>query len=437
MSPNSITLNLDYFETIILYKILSDNHYANLVINNLEPQYFNSKDKKIIFNLIKNYYLTNDKLPNISEIKQYLSTNELQQSFINVINEIKNTDKQINEQELIKNTEHFIKERGIFNIIWNVAKQENIEPYIILEKIQNICNVSLDTDAGLDLYNDVDDIINKLTTPNSYIKTGWKWLDNCIDGGWLKDGNALYVFYGRPNIGKSIILGNMADNIAKQGYNVMIITLEMNEYLYAKRLLSRITHIPIKHLTSDVDVLKNAIEQNKKGNIFIKEFPTGAVNPQYVGSYIEQLKKKGIKIDAVVLDYIDLLVWPGNIEEHLKKKKIAENLRGWSTKLKIPIISADQINREGYDETPDMKFAAGGTGNNVTADLLVGISRTDEDVEMGLIRFNIMKNRNGPANISKCMKIDMDTLDITEDDTLDQIEEHKETYSMFEDLSES
>lgn len=91
----------------------------------------------------------------------------------------------------------------------------------------------------------------------------------------------------------------------------------------------------------------------------------------------------------------------------------------------------------GYDETPDMKFAAGGTGNNVTADLLVGISRTDEDVEMGLIRFNIMKNRNGPANISKCMKIDMDTLDITEDDTLDQIEEHKETYSMFEDLSES
>lgn len=345
MSPNSITLNLDYFETIILYKILSDNHYANLVINNLEPQYFNSKDKKIIFDLIKKYYLTNDKLPNISELKQYLSTNELQQSFINVINEIKNTDKQINEQELIKNTEHFIKERGIFNIIWNVAKQENIEPYIILEKIQNICNVSLDTDAGLDLYNDVDDIINKLTTPNSYIKTGWKWLDNCIDGGWLKDGNALYVFYGRPNIGKSIILGNMADNIAKQGYNVMIITLEMNEYLYAKRLLSRITHIPIKHLTSDVDVLKNAIEQNKKGNIFIKEFPTGAVNPQYIGSYIEQLKKKGIKIDAVVLDYIDLLVWPGNIEEHLKKKKIAENLRGWSTKLKIPIISADQLNR--------------------------------------------------------------------------------------------
>lgn len=431
---DKLSLNLNYFEQIILLKLLSDNRYANLVIDKLQPSYFENKDRKIIFNLIKTFYTEKEKLPTVGELKQYLSTNELQQSFLSVINELKSIDKIFDENEIIINTERFVKERGIMDVIWNVAKQENIKPDEILLKIQHICDTTFVSDTGINLYNDIDYIIDKLSIPDNHISTGWKWLDNTIKGGFLKDGNALYVFYGKPNIGKSIVLGNMADNIAKQGYNSMIITLEMNEISYAERLLSRITQIKTTDLVKDIDLLKTRIEENKRGNIFIKEFPTATITPQFIRSYIEQLLKSDIKIDALIIDYIDLIAWPGNDPDYIKKKKIAEHLRGTSKILKIPVISADQTRRESYSETPDMADAAGSTGNNVTADLLVGLSRNDDDIELGLIRANIMKNRNGPKDIVKVMKIDFDTLNIYEDETLDKTIENEETYNMFEEM---
>ena len=136
------------------------------------------------------------------------------------------------------------------------------------------------------------------------------------------------------------------------------------------------------------------------------------------------------------MDYLDLLVWPTPMEDWKALTKIAERLRGMSKKLQIPILSASQISRNGYDETPDMKYAGGTTGINKTGDVIIGISRTEEDIEMGIMRFNLMKNREGPKDIFKLLKIDFDTLNIIEDDNLDQIEEHEEHYNMFEQMNE-
>jgi KaiC/GvpD/RAD55 family RecA-like ATPase len=49
--------------------------------------------------------------------------------------------------------------------------------------------------------------------------------------GFLEAGKSLYVFAGETNIGKSIFLGNIATNIAQQGKNVLVVTLEMSELL--------------------------------------------------------------------------------------------------------------------------------------------------------------------------------------------------------------
>lgn len=435
MSTN-VKLNLDYFENVILFKLLSDNRYAGLVIDKLKPTYFNNNDNKNIFILINNYYKDKEKIPNISEIKQYLSNDKLEKSFLTVVNNIKKLDKNINESEIISNTEKFIKDRGIFEIIWNVAKSEIIDADIISEKVQEICNISLVSDIGLNLFKDIDIVIDELKSPQQRISTGWKWLDDITKGGFKKNGNELWVFYGQPNIGKSIVLGNVSDNLAKQNLNVLLITLEMNEIDYAERLLNKITQLKTEELLKDVDKFKQLVEHNKQGNIFIKEFATASITPQFIRGYTEQLIKTGIKIDAIVIDYIDLICWnDSNIAEHIKKKKIAEHLRGTSKILKMPIITADQLNREGYDEEPDMSQAQGSTGNNMTADVIIGIYRTDDDIELGLMHFNVPKNRIGPKDITKVTKIDFNTLTIYEDETLDLLAEHEEAYNMFDNLN--
>ena len=77
------------------------------------------------------------------------------------------------------------------------------------------------------------------------ISSGWKWLDEKIDGGFLENGRSLYVFAGESNVGKSIFLGNIACNIASQGKTVLVISLEMSEMIYARRLSSNITKTPV------------------------------------------------------------------------------------------------------------------------------------------------------------------------------------------------
>ena len=70
------------------------------------------------------------------------------------------------------------------------------------------------------------------------IPSKWKWLDDQLGGGFLKNGRALYVFAGQTNVGKSIVLGNVAANMAQQGKTVLLVSLEMSEMMYAKRLSS-------------------------------------------------------------------------------------------------------------------------------------------------------------------------------------------------------
>lgn len=438
---NKISLDLDYFENIVLYKILTDPSYLNSIIDKLNEKYIHNKDNKIVYKLIKSFFEVKNKIPNASEIKQYLSTQELKDAFANALNKIKNIDKNISNEELYQNTDRFLKERGISTVVWDYAQNmsdgKSIEPSVLLEQVEKVCNMSINTDMGLDLFNETDKIITYLSNPNKHISTGWKWLDSAIKGGWLAQGNALYTVYGKPNIGKSIVLGNLADNVAKQGYTVLLITLEMNEMSYAERLLSRITQIKNDDLVKDINLFKQKLEENKKGRILIKEFGTSTITPFELESYIEKIQKSGIKIDFIVIDYLDLLVWPTPMEDWKALTKIAERLRGMSKKLQIPILSASQIARQGYDETPDMKYAGGTTGINKTGDVIIGISRTEEDIEMGIMRFNLMKNREGPKDIFKLLKIDFDTLNIIEDDTLDQIKEHEEHYNMFEQMNEN
>jgi hypothetical protein len=67
-------------------------------------------------------------------------------------------------------------------------------------------------------------------------------------------------------------------------------------------------------------------------------------------------------------------------------------------------------------------------GIAATADIILSIFQTEEDMEIGLIRLGMMKNRFGPRGMVQAMKIIYDTL------TIEQSNESEETMGQ-EDLS--
>ena len=236
-------LNLDYYEQVIVYKSLTNESYLTQIIDHIKPDYFNDKNIKTVFSLIKSFYVKRQSIPTVTELKSYLINDELKDSFKSVVKNFSNIDKNFNDEELTSNTERFLKERAIYNTMLSVAEDVSkgeVNTSFILDSFEKSCNVNLKEEIGLDLFENIDKVVDDLNVDQPTISSGWKWLDDKIDGGFLENGRSLYVFAGESNVGKSIFLGNIACNIAAKGKTVLVISLEMSEMIYARRLLSLI-----------------------------------------------------------------------------------------------------------------------------------------------------------------------------------------------------
>lgn len=72
------------------------------------------------------------------------------------------------------------------------------------------------------------------------LSTGFSKLDAALDGG-LYDG--LYVMGAVSSLGKTAFCMQMADNLARQGRDVLIFTLEMTAFELMARSISRETFL--------------------------------------------------------------------------------------------------------------------------------------------------------------------------------------------------
>ena len=431
-------LDLDYFENILIYKSLTDSGYLASIADFVKPEYFKDKAIASIFDIIKDFTEKRNKLPTTTEIKSYLVSDEQKESFKGLVKSFNDIDKNLDKEELYDNTERFLKEKAVYHTMLNVAEDVSsgeVDTSVVLDKFEKSCNINLVTDLGLELYGDVDKLIDDLNSVERYVPSKWEWLDNSLGGGFLEAGKALYVFAGETNIGKSIFLGNIASNIAEQGKNVLLVTLEMSELLYARRICSNVTKIPMKEMANNTPSIKQAMN-NQGGKIFIKEFPPATITANQLKAFVKKFEEQGIKLDAIVLDYLNLMHSPVGNNSYERIKHVTEQVRAMSYLFNCPIISATQLNRAGFDtDNPDLATISESIGLAATADAIISIFQNEEDRGIGIIRLGMMKNRYGPRGITQAMRIDYSTLTIDQADDIEIDEGMDDTLNMLAGLA--
>ena len=415
-------LDLDYFENVLIYKSLTDGTYLASVADFVQPEYFQNKAIASIFAIVRDFVDRRNKLPTVTEIKSHLVSDEQKESFKQLVHSFNDIDKNLDNEELYDNTEQFLKEKAVYHTMLNVASDVStgaVDTSEILDKFEKSCNINLVTDLGLNLYDNVQLLIDDINAVERHIPSNWEWLDNCLGGGFLEAGKSLYVFAGETNIGKSIFLGNIAHNIAKQGKNVLLITLEMSELLYARRICTNVTKIPMKEMKQNSSTIKEALK-DEKGKIFIKEFPPATITPNQLKAFINKFKDNGIKLDAIVLDYLNLMHCTIGNNSYERIKHVTEQVRAMSYTFDCPIISATQLNRSGFDQdNPELATISESIGLAATADVIVSIYQNEEDRELNIIRLGMMKNRYGPRGNTQAMRIDYSTLTIDQADDVE------------------
>ena len=423
MKANTLNLDLDYFETVVIYNALFNLNYLEAIIDHVDPVYFKNKDIKIIFDVVIAYHKKANSVPNVTELKAHLTTDEQKAALKAVVLSFKAIDHTYNFDQLIVNTETFLRERAVYNTLLKTTHEvqnKNINTTKILESFDKACNISLIDNIGFDYLENIEQHCKDLLEVFKYIPTGWKWLDNHLSGGLLATGRALYVFCGATNVGKSIFLGNIATNILKQGKTVLLISLEMSEAVYTKRISTQLSQIPIADINTHVESLKVFLNDykssNKTSKLIVKEFPPKSVTVNHIKSYINKLVRKNIKPDVIILDYINLLsASDERLNSYESIKQITEKLRALSYAFECPIVSATQINRSGYDTAkPGLETTSESMGLSHTVDAQFSIWTEEGDNELGIIHLGIMKNRFGPRDVATTLEIDYPTLSLTE-----------------------
>lgn len=411
-------IDFDYFERVLVKNAIVNGAYLASIADHVRPQYFLDKNIAKYFEIIADFYEKRQALPTFTEVKTYLTNDESRRGFKKLVESFKDIDNNLNEDELYQNTERFLKERGMLTAVLEAAEEISeggADTAKIVEKFEKIAGISLDLDKGIELYGDKEKVIDDILSDSSMISSKWPWLDEALGGGFTELGKALYVFAGQSNIGKSIFLGNVAANIASQGKNVLVVTLEMSETLYAKRIASNVTKIPMKDFRNNVNTLRYALDESQKstnGRLYIKEFPPSMLTPKQLGAFIKKMKDSGVRIDAVVIDYLTLMTASGS-NSYEKGKNICEQVRALSYVFKCPFISAAQLNRSAVGQNnPDMSGIAESLAIVMTADVIVSIFQNEEDQEMSIIRLGMMKNRFGPRGMVQAMQIDYLTLTV-------------------------
>ena len=245
------------------------------------------------------------------------------------------------------------------------------------------------------------------TESEKRIPTGFPSVDEYISGG-LKPYTLSVITAGTHQF-KSNLMANMAARQVERGYNVVVFSFEMSEDMYAQRLDSIYTKLDINRMYTNkslqkrlMETLKDVKTKEERGEVYIKEFPTGKAKINDLRTYLKELSLRNFYPDIIYCDYLNLMSpskGGANMNSYDKGKELAEDLRALSTEFNAPVVTATQLNREGGFlplEDVDQNYASESLAIPNTADFfpILGVKK-DKLVYESEVHYKIIKNRLG------------------------------------------
>jgi replicative DNA helicase len=421
------------FEKVFYLHVRNNPNYFKTV----SEKFFDNEEIGVLLKIDKQFYDRFNQVPSQDQLKLIAK----QEKFVDQI-----SDKMIDiifDEPIDSYDPQWIRETSESWILWKSLDQSLIDTmeYVktvkvnpsnvseIVNKVKNLINDRNNITFNQSLGKNFFDAESHIPEANSKISTNHNWVDNFTGGYRTK---SLVVYAGEQNIGKSIWLANDAVNFVKAGYDVAVISAEMAEIDFIHRIGANLLGVKISEyekMSKTPDFIKNRLSNLKNGvippgNLFVKEYPTSQATVPEIEAYLKELEKtQGVKLRAIIIDYINILSNfrnPNTENTYMKIKQIAEDLRAMAVRNEWIVISATQINRGGYDSTElNLGHIAESAGLSHTADMIYGII---QDTSMHMNNeywLKILKVRNGTGKNSRCLyRIDYSYMRLSETDTV-------------------
>jgi hypothetical protein len=148
------------------------------------------------------------------------------------------------------------------------------------------------------------------------------------------------------------------------------------------------------------------VKGKTEGKLIIKEYPTGSAHANHFRALFNELKlKKQFVPDIIYIDYLNICAsarmkgMGGAINSYSYIKSIAEELRGLAVEFDVPIVSATQTTRSGFNnDDVGLEDTSESFGLPATADFMFALISNDELKANNQILVKQLKNRYNDLN---------------------------------------
>ena len=416
---------MEKIETTILRNLIYNEDYSRKVIPFIESDYFENRSEKVIFEEIVQFIVKYGSAITIEalniEIENRTDLTEDQIKEIREINKSLN-DSPVEPQWLLDTTEKWCRDRAIYLALMesihiadgnDEKKNRDAIPSILSDALA----VSFDNNVGHDYLLDYEERYDYYHKTENRLKFDLEYFNKITNGG--VPSKTLNIFLAGTNVGKTLAMCHMASSFLLQSKNVLYITLEMAEKEIAKRIDSNVLNIKInqlKEIPKPMYTSKTSQLINKtKGKLIIKEYPTASAHSGHFKALLNELAlKKSFKPDVIFIDYINICTSSRfrsgmNANSYTIIKSIAEELRGLAVEFDVPIFSATQTTRSGFNSSDvEITDTSESFGLPATADFLVALISTEELEQLGQIMVKQLKNRYGDKSSYKRFVVGID-----------------------------
>jgi len=398
---------VDPKEKLLIEFALSNKELFIKVIGVLKPEYFDAPlDKSIAF--VLDYFNKYHDLPDHDVINAETSLKF-------VVRDVDDAEFDYVTDEIENHCRQSAMKLAIIDAVENHLDNEEFNE--IEDKVRKALMVSIDKSLGLSLFDDPELRLLMMQQNIDSRSIGWPSVDLLLDN--IRRGESV-VFAAGTGGGKSVMLANVGNNLAKEGLNTLYISLELKDDLIAKRMDSIITGVEIKKIFDNIGDVVEGLQDVKDdyGSFYIKKMPV-ASNCMEIRNYLlEYHLQFGYYPDVICVDYLDLLTPNARVDGGRFEidKAISEQLREVFVDYNVYGFTASQLNRDAIDvQTKSQSHIAGGISKLNTADAVIAIARTQEQIDAGEIELQALKLRNAEMTTHPLtLYFDKRTLRITE-----------------------
>lgn len=261
------------------------------------------------------------------------------------------------------------------------------------------------------------------------VPTGFPRIDRLLGGLQRSD---LVIVAGRPAMGKTSLVLNIAHNAAVKNQRVAVFSLEMSNEQLVQRLIASETEISSQRLRTGKlkeDEWPKFVQATgilSDQHIFIDDTPS--ISAMQMRTKCRRLHAEH-GLDLIIVDYLQLMQGDRRSENRVQEiSYISRMLKGLARELNVPLLAASQLSRaveQRADKRPMLSDLRESGAIEQDADIVMFIYRDEvynpETPMKNIAEVIVSKHRHGPTGsielyfekeLTRFMELERDRVDL-------------------------